>query len=274
MKLNLVFIFIAIILLSACNRNSERKIERKDNELITEEKVTKAVEQQNKLIEKAKSETESFEDKRNRELENLKDSCRCIDSYFSNAGAPYLESSVEGFHFIVCGYERDDLNDSIAFGIKNAGDGVYFSGFEVFECNVLSNSIISNGEYHTDRIALVDDKLEIERCVNLPIGKDWEYVLTPLFKIRLLVENNDIVLDTTFVLDISHISEEDIAQFKMDSIKRKSPEYEIDFAFIRAIKEYPEYNNEFYNLGTLDGYLGPMYDYSKEYFKIIEHSIQ
>ena len=216
------------------------------------------------------NESIKMEKSRDERLASLKDSCQCIDSYFSTKGKPLLEHSFGDYHFIVCGYSGSRLIDTIIGGKRYSDGSIYFSGFEIFECNVLSDLVISNGEYHIDKVQIVNDRIEVSRCEYVPIGKDWKREIAPVFTIQLIVQEDRIKLDTSFVLDISNITEKNINDFKNGKLGNIDPVMEIYCGLITAIKEYPDYNEAFYTQGPYDGAPGPVYNYAKKYFKLFE----
>ncbi|MCU4175783.1 hypothetical protein [Carboxylicivirga sp. N1Y90] len=261
------FIYTVILLtivISSCSLPNQKNTKKSIHETLNE---TKGIVFEG-LTEYSSSRDDSLEEYEPN-LDSLKINCKCIESFFSSPGEPIIEVHKQNFRFIVCGYSANEIIDTIVSGYKYPDSSVYFRGFEIFECNSATR-ILQSYEYHIDKITHENGQLKISRCLELPIGKKGKYELAPVFTINLLTKDNTINLDTVFSLNLSSISEQRLDSVANNWLKYKYPEDEIYNTMILAISRYPTFNKKFKNLGPFDGYLGPLYNYAKEYFQIFE----
>ena len=279
MKNNLLLI-LAVFLFTFCNSEKERKTEAFN--LNDTAYVSSQIEKANKLNEKKQQEfNDSIEQlslRQEKELaekfSGLRDSCYCMESYFSKEGKPFFENFVNDYHFIVCGFSGYEIFDTIIGGKKYSDGSIYFRGLEIFECNKIANSILSEGEYFIEKVEIVNDRIEISRCEYLPVGNDWKRELVPVFTIRVDVVDNEIKLDTSFVLNLSNISKKNISDFEKGLLKLESYDNKIGHELIIAIIKYPDYSDNFMSLGPFDGADAEDYYWAKEYYKIFEREME
>jgi hypothetical protein len=207
--------------------------------------------------------------------------CECPDYEFSSSeDYPIIKINSS---LIVCGYSGVELDNGFVSGVIQKDSSIYLSGFNVFTCLDWPNSIISFGELNEYKLKEYKDYLAIDLMMNLPVDKELNYKYTPLIRYKVSLKNGNWVIEKPYLLlDFSALDDNDFFKIKKDlGWDKLYPEFifardenyaenRLMYAFIVALKHFPKYNQDFGNLGNIDGYLLELHDEMMHVLKEIE----
>jgi len=224
-----------------------------------------------------------LEDNNNVEIETAAtDRCECIDYHFSQKGQePLLTHYLGSTKIIVCGYIGKYEWD-ITLGERLPDSSFYVSGFNIFSCTDSGiDHLFENGEYYLNRILPKPNQLEVVRLRRMPVSKKLDYEWTDIISIKFHEGNQELKVDSSFVLSVDLYDQEFLNYFKSEISKLENDatkdqtnylEYLIDYSFIQAVINPKEHGHILNSLGPFDGYLGPLYRDILMYYKIFENT--
>lgn len=209
------------------------------------------------------------------------DRCECIDYHFSQKGQePLLMHNLGSTKIIVCGY-IGKYEWGITLGERLPDSSFYVSGFNLFSCTESGiDHLFENGEYYLNKIVPKPNQIEVIRLRRMPVSKKLDYDWTEIISIKIHKVNQQIKVDSSFVLSVDLYDQEFIDYFKSEISKLENDptidqtnylEYLIDYSFIQAVINPKEYGQILHGLGPFDGYLGPLYRDILMYYKIFEN---
>jgi hypothetical protein len=209
--------------------------------------------------------------------------CRCPDYEFSESrNRPVIKINNLKNQLIVCGYDIYLDNGAMA-GVQQKDSSIYLSGFNVFTCLDQPISIVSFGELNEYKLRAYKDYLTIDLMMNLPVDRELNYKYAPLIRYKVTFEDGKWVLEKPYlILDFSALDDNDFFKIRKDlGWDKLYPEFmfarnesyaenRLMYAFIVTLKYFPRYNQDFNNLGKMDGYILELHDEFMRILKEIE----
>jgi len=209
--------------------------------------------------------------------------CSCPDFEFSSSDdLPIIEIN-NLCSLIVCGYKGVELDNGFVSGVLQKDSSIYLSGFNVFSCLNRPNSIISFGELHEYKLKKYKNYFTIDLMMNLPVDEELKFKYTSLSRYIISQNNGSWLVEKPYlVLDFTSLNDNDFFKIKKDlgwdklypefmfARNERYAENRLMYAFIVALKYFPRYNQDFNNLGKMDGYILELHDEFMRILKEIE----
>lgn len=200
--------------------------------------------------------------------------CSCPDYEFSSSkDQPIIKISCGNNDLIVCGYHGVNLASGRKSGVFQKDSSVYLSGFNIFTCIDNFVPLASYGEINEYKLKSYRDHLTLDLMMNIPVDKELKYKNSSLIRYEIICHKNKWIINKPYiVLDFNSLTEDDFFKIKKDlgwdnlypefmfERNEEYPENRIMYAFVVALKFYPNYNQDFYNLGKFDGYLSELHE--------------
>jgi hypothetical protein len=193
--------------------------------------------------------------------------CHCIDYEFSSSKEkPIIEFDESNDKLIICGYSNVDLDIGFKSGIKQNDSSIYLCGFNIFICSDSVQPLLSFGELKVFKLSWLDNSPSLDLIMNLPTDKELNFIYSPVIRYKITLEKGKWIVEKPIVImDFSKLTEHDFFMIKKDlgwdslypefmfSRDEFYAERRILNAFVLALKYFPKYNQDFYNLKDLDG---------------------
>jgi hypothetical protein len=206
-------------------------------------------------------------------LSGLSQNCRCIDHEFSSSKEkPIIEYDNGREKLIICAYSNVMLDIGFKSGIIQKDSSIYLCGFNVFTCSDSVRPLLSFGETREFKLLSINNSPSLDLMMNLPVDTGLNVMYSPVIRYNIsFVEGKWVVKKPVIVLNFSKLTDYDFFMIKKDlgwdklypefMFKRDEyyPETRILNAFVLALKYYPKYNQDFFNLKELDGSLSELH---------------